>query len=298
MIPEKNLQYKIVGIVERHYSESYEAAGYSVFTLNQNLEENDLVNVYVTFDKVKNIYKKTNDLAKMLGLESIPTEDGVKYSNINYNTSLLGLYGESEYDNIISAMSKIIIIMLSLISIGCIIVIYNSFAISVMERKKQFGLFSSIGATKRQLRKTVFYEAFLIGLIGIPLGIISGFVGIGIVIQIINYLLPEIFTIKLTLSFYPLFIIIPFIFMVIVIFFSAFIPARSASKISPIKAIRLNDDIKMKPKKIRSPKIINKLFGIEGEVAYKNIKRNKKKYRITVISLFISIVLLDRKSVV
>ncbi len=291
MVPDKNLQYKIVGIVERHYSESYEAAGYSVFTLNKNLEENDLVNVYVTFDKVKNIYKKTNDLAETLGLESIATEDGVKYSNINYNTSLLGLYGESDHDNLISAISKIIIIVLSLISIGCIIVIYNSFAISVMERKKQFGLFSSIGATKRQLRKTVFYEAFLIGLIGIPLGIISGFVGIGIVIQIINYLLPEIFTIKLTLSFYPLFIIIPLIFMVIVIFFSAFIPARSASKISPIEAIRLNDDIKIKPKKIKSPKIINKLFGIEGEVAYKNIKRNKKKYRITVISLFISIVL-------
>ena len=79
--------------------------------------------------------------------------------------------------------------------------------------------------------------------------------------------------------------------MIITIFISASIPAKKASKISPIEAIRLNDDIKIKGKKVKSPKFIKKLFGIEGDIAYKNMRRNKKKYRITVVSLFISIVL-------
>ncbi len=290
-IPQKTLTYKIVGISSRHYSESYDAAGYSVFTLDEKLDDNTLINGYITFDKVKNVFNKTEKLATSIGVEPPSHNVDRTISDIRYNDMLLSLYGENKYDNYNSGMIKIIVIMLSIISIGCIAVIYNSFAISVMERKKQFGLFSSVGATKKQLQKTVFYEAFIIGLIGLPLGLLSGFIGIGVVLKIINYLLPTAFTTPLTLSFYPLFIIVPLIFMIIVIILSAFIPARRASKISPIEAIRLNDDIKIKNKKIKSPKIVNKLFGIEGEVAYKNIKRNKKKYRITIISLFVSIVM-------
>ncbi|MFA5603304.1 MAG: ABC transporter permease [Bacilli bacterium] len=290
-ISDRKVEYKIVGIVERHHSENYDAAGYSIFTLDKKLETTDFINIYITFNNVNNVFDKTKEVANQLNIEPTVYGEEEVYENIRYNQSLLSLYGQNEYDNYDTGVIKIIIVMLSLVSVGCIFVIYNSFAISVMERKKQFGLFASIGATKRQLQKTVFFESFLVGLIGIPLGIISGFVGIGIVLQIINYLLPEIFVMKLQLSFYPLFIIIPVIFMIIVIIFSAFLPARSASKISPIEAIRLNDDIKINPKKIKSPKLINKLFGIEGEVAFKNIKRNKKKYRITIISLFVSILL-------
>ncbi|MDD4547880.1 MAG: FtsX-like permease family protein [Bacilli bacterium] len=290
-IADRKVEYKVVGIVERHHSENYDAAGYSIFTLDKKLEPTDFINVYITYKKINDVFDKTKEVAKELKIAPTIYGEEEVYDNIRYNQALLSLYGQNEYDNYDTGVIKIIIVMLSLVSIGCIFVIYNSFAISVMERKKQFGLFSSIGATRRQLQKTVFYESFLIGLIGIPLGIISGFIGIGIVLQIINYLLPEIFVMNLQLSFYPLFIIIPVIFMIIVIVFSAFLPARSASKISPIEAIRLNDDIKINPKKIKSPKLITRLFGIEGEVAFKNIKRNKKKYRITIISLFVSIVL-------
>ena len=140
------------------------------------------------------------------------------------------------------------------------------------------------------LRHTVFFEAFIVGIIGIPLGVASAYLGIGIVLMIVNKLLPNMFDFPLALATYPLFIIIPIIFMIITILVSAFLPARSASKVSPIEAIRLNDDIKIKSKKLKTPRII-KLFGVEGEIAYKNMKRNKKKYRITIISLFISIVL-------
>lgn len=272
--------YKIVGIVERSNFENYSACGYTAFTLDVNNDKGS-VNLYVMFNKNKKIIKQSEELAKRLNYDN----------DINYNSTLLALYGESTYGNVMTTMVSMMMIMLALVSIGCIIVIYNSFAISVMERKKEFGLLSSIGATKRQLSHTVFFEAVFVGVIGIILGILGAYIGIGCVILIINNLISDMLEYKLHLVTNPLFIIIPVIFMIIVIGASAFIPSRRASKVSPIEAIRQNDDIKINKKKIRTSKLVNKLFGIEGEIALKNIKRNKKKYRVTVVSLFISIVL-------
>ena len=272
--------YKIVGIVDRSNFESYSASGYTAFTVDVN-SDNGNVNLYVMFNKNKNIIKQSEELAKELNYNG----------DINYNSTLLALYGESTYGNVMSSMGGMMIIMLSLVSIGCIIVIYNSFAISVMERKKEFGLLSSIGATKKQIKKSVFYEALVVGVIGIVFGILGAYIGIGTVILIINNLISDMLEYKLYLVTNYLFIIIPVIFMIIVIGVSAFIPSRRASKVSPIEAIRQNDDIKINKKKIRTSKLVLKLFGIEGEIALKNIKRNKKKYRVTIVSLFISIVL-------
>lgn len=277
---EGTYTYKIVGIVDRSNFESYSASGYTAFTFDVNSDKGN-VNLYVMFNKNKKIIKQSEELAKELNYNG----------DINYNSTLLALYGESTYGNVMSSMGGMMIIMLSLVSIGCIIVIYNSFAISVMERKKEFGLLSSIGATKRQLSHTVFFEAVVVGVIGIILGILGAYIGIGCVILIINNLISDMLEYKLHLVTNPLFIIIPVIFMIIVIGVSAFIPSRRASKVSPIEAIRQNDDIKINKKKIRTSKLVLKLFGIEGEIALKNIKRNKKKYRVTIVSLFISIVL-------
>ena len=277
---EGTYTYKIVGIVDRSNFESYSASGYTVFTLDVNSDKGN-VNLYVMFNKNKKIIKQSEELAKELNYNG----------DINYNSTLLALYGESTYGNVMTTMVSLMMIMLALVSIGCIIVIYNSFAISVMERKKEFGLLSSIGATKRQLSHTVFFEAVFVGVIGIILGILGAYVGIGCVVLVINNLISDMLEYKLHLVTNPLFIIIPVIFMIIVIGVSAFIPSRRASRVSPIEAIRQNDDIKINKKKIRTSKLALKLFGIEGEIALKNIKRNKKKYRVTIVSLFISIVL-------
>lgn len=272
--------YTIVGIVERSNFEDYSASGYSTFTLDMNDKEGT-ANVFVMFNNKKKIIKQSEDLAKKLGYDNA----------ISYNSTLLALYGESTYGNIMKSMITMIVIMLSLVSIGCIVVIYNSFAISVMERKKEFGLLSSIGATKKQLSYTVFFEALIEGIIGIILGIGGAYIGIGTVILIINNLIGDILVLKLNLVTNIVFIIIPVIFMILVIFISALVPSQRAAKVSPIEAIRQNDDIKINKKKIKTSKLVNKLFGIEGEIALKNIKRNKKKYRVTIVSLFISIVL-------
>ncbi len=276
--------YEVVGIVERSFTESYDAAGYTVFTILDNLDDGEY-KAYIEYEKLKDVREKTEVIAKSLGIEE------TNQNLVRYNENLLSLAGESKYDNFNTSVAAIIVITLSLISIACIMVIYNSFAISVMERKKQFGLFASIGATRRQLKKTVFFEAFIVGVIGIILGLLSALFGIGVVLKIANHLLIDMFVLELDLVIYPLFIVIPILFMIMVLTISAHLPAKRASRISPIEAIRLNDDIKIKRKKLKTPKLITKIFGVEGEIALKSIKRNKKKYRITIISLFISIVL-------
>ena len=163
LIIETSQKYTIVGIIERSYHESYSAPGYEIYTKLENIKDDDLVNVFITYRKISKVYDKTETLVKSLNID---------LTNVDYNDALISMYGENKYSNVNNAMVKIITIVLSLIAVGCIMVIYNSFAISVIERKKQFGLFSSIGATKYQLRKMVFYEAFIVGIIGIPLVII------------------------------------------------------------------------------------------------------------------------------
>ncbi len=288
---ETTKTYTVVGFMERQNLEPYSAPGYTVFTkLDGSVIEDQPMTATITYKSVKNVHQKTTKLAALLDLP-YQAQDNRRVYNLDYNEVLLSFYGESSYTSINETFVIVIVIVLSLIMIGCAIVIYNSFAISVMERKKQFGLFASIGATKRQLKKTVFFEAFIVSLIGIPIGVLSGILGIAIVIAITNHLLPNIFAVPFKLSLYPLFILIPILYMIATILLSAYLPARQASKISPIEAIRLSDDIKLTKRKIRRHPLISKLFGIEGDIARKNMLRNKKKYRITILSLVVSIVL-------
>ena len=277
IIKQKTKSYKIVGFYNRSSFESYQAPGYMAYTYNSNTSFN---NVYVTYKNVKKTYDYTNEICSSL-----------KEVKCETNDNLLYYYGVSHYNNVNTSLVIIMVIVLSLLSFGSFIVIYNSFAISTMERKKSFGLYSSLGATPKQLRYTVFFEAFVVGVIGIILGILGSFLGIYIVILILNHLLKNTLNFNLIFTVNPLYVIIPLIFMIVTIFISAYLPAKKASKISPISLIRENDEIKIPKRKFKTPKWIFKLFGMEGEIALKNIKRNKRKYRITLLSLFMSIVL-------
>ncbi len=222
--------------------------------------------------------------------------DGEKNYTINYNTYILTYKGVSRMSGFQGMLYSVCGILITVIMIGSILVIYNSFAISVSERKKQFGMLSSVGATKKQIKKSVLYEGLVLGMIGIPIGIISGICGIGITLRIVNNLLKPMimeegmnWNLHLVISWES--IIIAAVLIGITIYLSVMLPARRASKISEVEAIRGNDEIKIKAKKLKTRKFIRRWFGIEGELALKNLKRSKKKYRTTVISLMISIIL-------
>ena len=275
-------EFNIVGLVKRSNMEERYSCGYSVFTLKEEIKDEDKVNGYIIYKNPRKTFENSEKLGEILKLSK---------NNINYNNQLLYFYGTSQSGNFTATVAGMMSIALALLSVGCIIVIYNSFAISTMERKKQFGLLSSIGATKRQIRNTVFFEALIVGSIGIVIGVAGSFLGIYVVLQILNNLIQDMIGTTLELTINPIYVIIPIIFMCVVILISAWIPAKKASKVTPVESIRQNDEIKINKRKIRTSKIIRKVFGVEGEIALKNIKRNKRKYRITIISLFISIVL-------
>lgn len=290
-------EYKIVGKIS---TPSFASGGYLsgaiTYLDTKNIEKDSIVNVGVITKNNKNIYEDTKNIAVNANLYE-DEEDAL--SNINYNKSLLMFYGVNNESGFTSTIIGVCAVLIIVIAIGAILVIYNGFAISVSERKKQFGILSSIGATKSQIKKMVIFEGVIVGAIAIPLGILVGIAGIGITLNVVNGLLKpmmsEMITTGMTTNLelvisYPS-LIVAVILIAITIYLSVVLPARRASKISPIDAIRQTDDVKVKPRKLKTPKFLRKIYGIEGDIALKNLKRSKKRYRTTVISLVISIVL-------
>lgn len=288
--------YTICGIISRpDFEKSSDPFNGGVTLLDSSdISENSKWDVAVNVKRVHSIYEDSEEIAENLGLYPDTNAEENVYP-ITYNTSVLlykGVNGTNGFNEMLYSVCGILILI---IMVGSIMVIYNSFAISVQERKKQFGMLSSVGATKKQIQKSVLYEGFVLGCIGIPIGILAGIGGIGITIRIVGELLKSIisqgnWTLELVIS-WPA-IVIAIILMALTIYFSVRLPAKRASKITPIEAIRQTDDIKeVNRKKIQTPKWIRKVFGIEGELALKNLKRSRKRYRTTVISLIISIVL-------
>lgn len=296
-IKEKTATYLICGKIERPDFETSQDNYTSAVTLLNSTKSitSDKVDVGVISKNVRKLYKDTEEIADKLGLYELDSDNQKTY-NLKYNTYVLAYKGVSQTNGFNNMLYSVCGILIAVIMIGSILVIYNSFAISVSERKKQFGSLSSIGATKKQIKKSVIYEGAILGAIGIPIGILSGIGGIGITLKIVNELLKSILVnegtnlaLHLVVSWQA--IVIAVLLIALTIYLSVVIPANKASKISPIEAIRGNNEIKIKAKKLKTPKFISKLFGIEGEIALKNLKRSKKKYRTTVISLIISIVL-------
>lgn len=213
----------------------------------------------------------------------------------NRNGEYLKFSGKSMSGGLAAMLSGLIAVLIGIIMFGSIALICNSFAISVNERKKQYGLLSSIGATRRQLRRSVLFEAVLVSLAGVPLGILAGIGGMGVTF----YLLRDTFAtflasgsgIEIHVSTAVWAVVLSAAVGFITVLISAWLPARKALKINVIDAIRQTTDIAVKPRKLKTSRLTRKLFGLEGILASKNYKRNKRKYRATVFSLFISVVL-------
>lgn len=213
-----------------------------------------------------------------------------KYS-FGINEHLIELETFSFNDDTMKVIINLAIVVIIIVIFTSVFCIKNSFNISITEKIKQYGMLASIGATSKQIKKNVYYEAFLLSIIGIPLGVLSGILASFILIKVVNALIGNSMVIEGFLIFRVsiLAIIFSIILSVITIFLSSRKAAKIASKTSPITAIRNSGSIKINPKKLKTPKLIKKLFGIGGVISYKNIKRNKKKYRTTVISIVLCV---------
>ena len=203
-----------------------------------------------------------------------------------------GVFGSESFNLLLYGFAGV---LMFLIAFGSISLIYNSFSISVSERTRQLGILKSVGATKKQIRASVLYEALVLSAVGIPAGLIVGCAGIGTTL----YCLRDAFTgmlftgstTQMRLVLHPLALLISAVVCLVTTLISAAIPARRAIHVSPIDSIRQTADVKLKAKEVRTSRFTEKLFGFEGTMASKNFKRNRRRYRSTIVSLFLSVVL-------
>ena len=280
-------------------------------------ENNQKIDVYITFKKqgFKDVYKNIagiigvdSELYNKLMSEQKMTDDevnkilqqlsdvtGKDFDEIEVNQILINLIKTQinpfsispEYEQLMIVVAILCVVIM----VASIICIKNSFDISITEKTKQYGMLRSIGATKKQIKNNVLFEALILGAIGIPFGILLGIFASYILVIICNKLLVSAITTKLILSPSLRGILISVLLGIITIYLSALGSSRRAKKVSPIESIRNSGKIKIKSKKLKTPKLINKIFGIGGVISYKNIKRNRKKYRATIISITLSVML-------
>lgn len=280
--------FTIVGIMDRDYGlDPHGDPGIGCLTVDLENSINNNQSVYI---RIKNpaSYKKT--FSEILGT-TFTNDSPTATEEYSINASLLrwqALKFDSSTTTMIYSIMSVLLVIIVGTSIFCI---KNSFDISVMEKKKNYGMLASAGATKKQIKKNVITEGLMLGIIGIPVGIIVGYIAVFILTIIVNGVIGDFITrnveMRCIISWLP--ILVSIILGVVTIYFSSIRAAKKASKVSPIDLIRSNDDVKINKNKLKTPSIIKKVFGIGGVIAYKNLKRSKKKYRTTVISLAVSV---------
>lgn len=274
--------YTVVGIYERPTFEDYSAPGYTALTAaDTKSADQSPIHCYFKLHKPAGVY----DFMKEMGY----TQE-YRYA---YNTKVLLYSGTAPFDSFLTAFYSLAAIIIALIVFGSVSLIYNAFSISVSERTRQFGLLSSVGATRKQLRRMVLFEALAVSAVGIPLGILVGIGGIGITLLLIGDKFFSIVRVdipmRLCVSWQA--VVIAAVIALVTVLISAWIPSKRATRVSAVEAIRQSMDIKVSGRPVRTPKLAYKLFGLPGVLAGKHYKRNRKKYRTIVVSLFMSIVL-------
>lgn len=272
--------YTVVGVMERLEIEDYnDAAYYCITGADEGFGEEGMFTCYYRIRRPSDIYEFQSERLGDYG------------GTHNYN--LLRYLGSSENRPMMRMIYGLAVILILLIMTGGVSLVYNSFAISVSDRTRQFGILASTGATPRQIRRMVLTEGLIVSGIGIPLGILSGIGGIGITLHFMEHSFEYLYAGKVPMR---LSLSVPAVAAaaataLLTVFLSAWIPSRRAAKVAPMEAIRQSRDIRIPGGIGRKGKLFYRLFGLEGMIAGKHFSRNRKQYRATIFSLFISIVL-------
>lgn len=312
--------YKVVGIMERpgYGMEDYSAAGYTFVTYSDELaaidngtkseasEADTTLTVYsrytkkalrnkdaVTADIIgvdEKLFEKANNSSVEMSAEEsdrfLKEMENAKY-DIYMNGYLISYECVFPIDGSFKALFTVAAVVALIIILTSVYCIKNSFNISITEKIRQYGMLASVGATRRQIKSSVKTEAAMLGVVGIPVGTMSGILASLILVKVVNVLSAG--WLNFALSFHTSLpaLILAVILSIATIYFSATGSARRAARVTPLEAIRNTKEIKIKSAKLKTPAIIGRIWGIGGIISYKNIKRNNKKYRTTVTSIVI-----------
>jgi len=279
LVPKAERTYTVVGICERPGFEEHSAPGYTLITKADTADQADSFSIFVTLKNPRQVQAYASSTA---GAGAYVFNDNV--------LRFMGVSDNKLFNALLYAVGGILV---SIIMVGSIFLIYNSFNISLNERTRQFGILSSVGATARQLRNSVLFEGLCIGAIGIPIGVMVGIGSIGLVIPIVAGNFGNILysNVPLTLSVSVPSIVAAAAVSLVTILISAYIPARKAANTPVMESIRQTNEVKTESKAVKTSKLAQRIYGLEGTLALKNFKRNKKRYRSIVLSLTLSVVL-------
>lgn len=269
--------YTVVGICQRPAIEEYAAPGYTLITTEDTAA--DSLSVFVT---LKNPYQVPSYTDSLSGNHSYVLNDDV--------LRFMGLSGEKLLTVLLYSIGAILI---GLVMLGSVFLIYNSFNISLNERTHQFGILMSVGATEKQLRNSVLFEGLCIGAIGIPIGILAGLPSIQLVLTLVakNFANALYDNVPLTLVVSVPALVTAAVISMITILISAYLPAKKAAGMPVMACIRQTNEVKVEARAIKTSSLTSRLYGLEGTLALKNFKRNKRRYRSIVLSLTLSVVL-------
>lgn len=290
------MTYTIVGIIDRpDFSyEEYSDPCYTVIAASTGETAQNRCNAFLA---LKNPYSYKKSFCELFGVNNYSDlrpnllDRASPYRNFTINRELLRWEVLAFSDSTVSSLCAILGIVVFIIMFSSIFCIRNSFAIATTEKIRMLGMLASIGATKRQIRGTVLCEAFLLGIAAIPLGVVSGIFADLILLKTVSALLGDfLFGAKgLVLSVRMPLILLSALLGFVTIYFSALSSARRAARVSPIAQLKNAQDIQMSEKSLRIPRWVSRFFSTGGVLAWKNLRRSKKKYRTTVISLAVSI---------
>lgn len=279
LVSQNEKTYTVVGISQTPSFEESGSPGYTLITKTDPQYKADSFSLFVTLTNPRNIHAYADSNAK-----------NYAYSFNDNVLRFMGLSDDNVFNALLYSVGGIVIII---IMTGSIFLIYNAFNISLNERIHQFGILLSAGATARQLRNSVLFEGLCISAIGIPIGILAGLGSMGLVLSVVSEKFVNILydTVPLTLQVSAPAIAAALVVSLVTILISAYIPARKAAGTPVMECIRQTNEVKVEGKAIKISKFSQRIYGLEGTLALKNFKRNKKRCRSVVLSLVLSIVL-------
>lgn len=302
--PEYNSRYEIAGLIEdRQWEEQYTVVG--IYEGRFFGIEHISYQYLLTFDDGKqsdalwhHLFVKTDPPSAAYELATLDENGKPLYGECcDLNEELLNVYGSTEYENVNRMIFMIVSVLILLILLASVNLISNAFAISLSERTKQYGLLSSVGATKKQIRSSLLFEAMTVSLIGVPIGLLVGYLGVAAGFETLRDTINAIFavgrvnSVQLTANPSVVAFVSAALIAILSVLLSAWIPARKAARISPLEAIRQTEDYQTNCKSVRVGRLTPKLFGLPGVMAVKYFKVSRKKYRMTIGALAFSMVL-------
>ena len=246
---------------------------------NKELSNDQTTVMDIRFHNMRTVYQDMPLIANQLGVP-----DGA----VSYNEPLLSDYLiHDPQDTSPPLLLVFALAVLLIVSASLILIIHNSFAVSMNARVHQFGIFSSIGATPGQIRTCLLQEAAILCIIPILLG---SFLGIAIsfgIIKLVNVIAEGVVgRHEATFTYHPLVYGITILVAFLTVFISTWLPARHLSKLTPIEAIRNTGELQLKRRK--KSRFLKLLFGTEGELAGNALKAQKKALRTSTLSLTLS----------